>query len=42
MLALELAMDARPVRLAFAPMTLPAAGLGEQLRFKRGLGQFLG
>jgi hypothetical protein len=42
MLALELAMDARPVRLDLTTMTLLAASIGEQPRLKHSIGQLFG
>jgi hypothetical protein len=41
-LALELAMDARPVRLDLTTVTLLRAGIGEQLGLEYGIGHFLG
>jgi hypothetical protein len=41
-LALELAMDHRPVRLGLPPVALLAAGIGEQPRLERGVSQLLG
>jgi hypothetical protein len=42
MLALELAMDVRPVGLNLTPMTLLRAGIGEQPRLEHGVGHVLG
>ena len=42
MLALELAMDARPVGLDLTPVALLRASIGEQPRLERGVGQLLG
>jgi hypothetical protein len=41
-LALELAMDARPIGLDLTPVALLGAGIGEQPRLEHGIGQFLG
>jgi hypothetical protein len=41
-LALELAMDARPVGLQLTPVALLRAGIREQLRLERGIAQLLG
>jgi hypothetical protein len=41
-LALELAMDARPVGLNLPPMALPRPGLGEQPRLERDIGHLVG
>jgi hypothetical protein len=41
-LALEFAMDARPVGLDLTPATLLRAGVGKQPRLERSIGQLLG
>jgi hypothetical protein len=41
-LAFELAMDSRPVRLDLTPVTLLRAGIGEQPRLECGVGHVLG